>query len=91
MLTPGGAGLLAQGSIGEILAATGVSALAVAALAAATGGRLLGPAGPVERVLCAVAAVLLLFLSPLPALAGAGLLIVAVSLHLVMRKREAVH
>ncbi|WP_440073219.1 TRAP transporter permease [Streptosporangium sp. OZ121] len=91
VLTPGGAGLLAQGTIGEILAATGVSALAVAALAAATGGRLLGPAGPVERVLCAVAAVLLLFLSPLPALAGAGLLIVAVSLHLVMRKREAVH
>ncbi|MFD1494937.1 hypothetical protein, partial [Streptosporangium lutulentum] len=55
----------------------------------ATGGWLLGPAGLPERVLCGVAAVLLLFLSPLPALAGAGFLILAVALHLVMRKREA--
>ncbi|MEU0479476.1 TRAP transporter fused permease subunit [Streptosporangium sp. NPDC006013] len=91
VLTPGGAGLLAQGTFGEILAATTVSAVAVAALAAATGGRLLGPAGPVERVLCAVAAILLLFLSPLPVLAGAVVLIVVVSLHLVTREREAEH
>ncbi|WP_030908612.1 TRAP transporter permease [Streptosporangium amethystogenes] len=91
VLTPGGAGLLAQGTFGEILAATTVSAVAVAALAAATGGWLIGPAGPVERVLCAVAAILLLFLSPLPALAGAVLLIVVVSLHLMTREREAEH
>ncbi|WP_433360800.1 TRAP transporter permease [Streptosporangium sp. CA-115845] len=91
VLTPGGAGLLAQGTFGEILAATTVSAVAVAALAAATGGRLLGPAGPVERVLCAVAAILLLFLSPLSVLAGAVVLIVVVSLHLMTREREAEH
>ncbi|SNS31748.1 TRAP transporter, 4TM/12TM fusion protein [Streptosporangium subroseum] len=89
VLTPGGSALLAQGTAGEILAATAVSAVAVAALAATTGGWLLGPARLFERVLCGVAAVLLLFLSPLPALAGAVVLILAIALHLVMRKREA--
>lgn len=88
VLTPTGSALLAQGPMGEILFATGVSALAVAALAATTGGWLFGPARPAERVLCGMAAVLLLFLSPIPALAGAGLLALAVALHLVTRARE---
>ncbi|MEU6740306.1 TRAP transporter permease [Streptosporangium sandarakinum] len=88
VLTPAGSALLAQGGAGEILAAAAVSALAVAALAAATGGWLAGPAGPAERALCGVAAVLLLFLSPLPALAGAGVLVLAIALHLVTRARE---
>ncbi|GHE32914.1 C4-dicarboxylate ABC transporter permease [Streptosporangium violaceochromogenes] len=88
VLTPAGSALLAQGPPGEILFAGGVSALAVAALAATTGGWLVGPARPVERALCGVAAVLLLFLSPLPALAGAGVLALAVALHLVTRVRE---
>ncbi|MBB2911429.1 TRAP transporter 4TM/12TM fusion protein [Streptosporangium becharense] len=89
VLTPGGSALLAQGTPAEILTATAVSSLAVAALAAATGGWLLGPAGAAERALCGVAAVLLLFLSPLPVLAGAGVLILAVFLHLLVRRREA--
>ncbi|MFC4056818.1 TRAP transporter permease [Planomonospora corallina] len=88
VLTPAGSGLLAQGPAGEIILATAVSALAVAALAAATGGRLIGPATVPVRALCGTAAVLLLFLSPAPALAGAGVLLVAVALHLVTRKRE---
>ncbi|MDH2426557.1 TRAP transporter fused permease subunit [Sphaerisporangium sp. TRM90804] len=89
VLTPAGSALLAQGTAGEILTAVAVSAIAVAALAAATGGWLAGPAGPVERALCGAAAVLLLFLSPVPVLAGVGALLLAVALHLVIRKREA--
>ncbi|GAA3816655.1 TRAP transporter fused permease subunit [Sphaerisporangium flaviroseum] len=88
VLTPAGSALLAQGTAGDILLAVAVSALAVTALAAATGGWLAGPAGPVERALCGVAAVLLLFLSPGPVLAGAGVLVVAIGLHLVLRTRE---
>ncbi|MBG0831180.1 TRAP transporter fused permease subunit [Planomonospora sp. ID67723] len=86
VLTPGGAGLLAQGPAGEVLLAAAVSALAVAALAVATGGRPEGPAGLPVRVLCGAAAVLLLFLSPVPVLAGAGVLVLAAALHLVLRK-----
>ncbi|GIN00217.1 C4-dicarboxylate ABC transporter permease [Planomonospora venezuelensis] len=86
VLTPGGAGLLAQGPVGEVLLAAAVSALAVAALAAATGGWLAGPAGAPVRALCGVAAVLLLFLSPVPVLAGAGVLALATALHLALRR-----
>jgi len=89
VLTPSGAGLLAQGSIGEVLLATAVSALAVAVLAAATGGWIAGPAGPVERGLCALAAVLLLVLSPWPVLAGLGVAALALAVHFVRRHREA--
>ncbi|GAA3161321.1 TRAP transporter fused permease subunit [Planomonospora alba] len=88
VLTPAGSALLARGPLGEVLLAGAVSALAVAALAVATGGWLAGPAGVPVRVLCGAAAVLLLFLSPAPALAGAGVLLVAAALHLVTRKRE---
>ncbi|WP_406313750.1 TRAP transporter fused permease subunit [Streptosporangium sp. NBC_01639] len=88
VLTPAGSALLAQGPAGEILLTTAVSALAVAALAAATGGWLAGPATAAERVLCGVAAVLLLFLSPVPVLAGVGVLILAIALHLTMRTRR---
>ncbi|MFB9891671.1 TRAP transporter permease [Planobispora takensis] len=89
VLTPGGAALLGQGSAGEILLATAVSAPAVAALAMATGGRAAGPAGIAVRALYGAAAVLLLFLSPVPILIGTGVLILATALHLVLRKREA--
>ncbi|WP_218061733.1 TRAP transporter permease [Planobispora rosea] len=86
VLTPGGAGLLAQGTAGGILFAAGASALAVAALAAVTGGWPAGRSGVPVRALCGVAAVLLLFLSPGPVLAGAGVLALAVVLHLVLRR-----
>ncbi|WP_433239251.1 TRAP transporter permease [Streptosporangium sp. CA-135522] len=89
VLTPAGSALLAQGPVGEILLTTAVSALAVAALAATTGGWLAGPASAAERALCGVAAVLLLFLSPVPVLVGAGVLTLAIALHLVTRKRKA--
>ncbi|MEN3537218.1 TRAP transporter fused permease subunit [Microbispora sp. ZYX-F-249] len=89
VLTPPGAALLAQGPIGEVLLAAAVSALAVAALAVTTGGWIAGPAGPVERGLCALAAVLLLVLAPGPVLAGLGAAVLALAVHLVRRHREA--
>jgi len=45
-----------------------------------------GPAGPVERVLCLGAALLLLYLSTVPVLIGLGLLAAAVLAHLVLRR-----
>jgi TRAP transporter, 4TM/12TM fusion protein len=89
VLAPGGAALLWQASIGEVLIALAVSALAVAALAAATGGWIVGPAGPVERLLCAVAAVLLLVLSPGPVAAGLGVALLALVVHLVLRRARS--
>jgi TRAP-type uncharacterized transport system fused permease subunit len=65
-----------------------VSALGVAALAVVTGGWLIRRAGWPERVLCAPAAALLLYLHPTTIVAGAVLLGVAVGLNLVLR-REA--
>ncbi|MFG1861796.1 TRAP transporter permease [Microbispora bryophytorum] len=89
VLTPSGAALLAQGPIGGILLAAAVSTLAVAVLAVATGGWINGPAGPAERGLCALAAVLLLVLSPWPVLAGLGVAALALAVHFVRRHREA--
>jgi hypothetical protein len=53
-----------------------------------TGGWLIRRAGWPERVLCAPAAALLLYLHPTTIVAGAVLLAVAVGLNLVLR-REA--
>lgn len=100
VLTPSGAALLLQdpgpagawsafGTAGQVAVAAAVSALAVAALAVATGGWIAGPAGPVERGLCALSAVLLLVLSPVPVLAGLGAAVLALAVHLVRRHREA--
>ncbi|MEV5411388.1 TRAP transporter fused permease subunit [Thermopolyspora sp. NPDC052614] len=86
VLAPGGSALLGQAPAGEILLGLLVSALAVTTLAAATGGWIAGPAGPVERLLCAVASVLLLVLSPGPVAAGAGVALLALVVHLVVRR-----
>lgn len=85
VLTPTGAALLGQASAPRILLAALLSALAVAALAVATGGWLAGPAGWIERALCAVAAAALLYLEPLPVAAGVTALAVAVAVHLLRR------
>ncbi|MEV4168159.1 TRAP transporter fused permease subunit [Nonomuraea sp. NPDC049709] len=84
VLTPNGQALLGQGPIGTVLLMTAVSAVAVAALAMATGGLAAWP----ERVLAAVAAVLLLFLEPVPIVAGLAVLAVAAAMHLVRRRRR---
>ena len=87
VLTDHGEALLARGSVAEVLAATGFSALAVVALAIVTGGWLRGPAGRPERALCIPAALLLLYLEPATVAAGACCLVVAVGVHLLRRAR----
>jgi TRAP-type uncharacterized transport system fused permease subunit len=89
VLTPDGAALLGQGGIARVVVAAAVSAVAVAALAVATGGWLLGPARRPERALCAVAAVALLWLEPVPVAAGLAVLVATVVLHAIRRRREA--
>ena len=66
-----------------------MAAVAVAALAVATGGWLLGPARPPERVLAGLAAPFLLYLEPLTIAVGAGLLVAAVVVHLALRRSGA--
>ncbi|TDD19795.1 TRAP transporter fused permease subunit [Nonomuraea diastatica] len=84
VLTPNGQALLGQGPIGTVLLMAAVSAVAVAALAMAMGGL----SGWFERVLAFVAAVLLLFLQPVPIVAGLAVLAVAAAVHLVRRRRR---
>jgi TRAP transporter 4TM/12TM fusion protein len=88
VLTDNGEGLLGLRSIGDMAWTATVSALGVAALAVVTGGWLIRRAGWPERVLCAPAAALLLYLHPTTIVAGAVLLGVAVGLNLALR-REA--
>ena len=65
-----------------------VAGLAVGALAVVTGGWLIRRAGWPERVLCAPAAALLLYLHPITMAVGAGLLAAAVAVNLVMARRR---
>ncbi|WP_235460329.1 TRAP transporter permease [Streptomyces olivochromogenes] len=91
VLTDNGARLLGQGAFTDIAWVTAVSALAVAALAAATGGWLLGPSTRLERGLCAVSALLLLYLKPLSLLTGSVLLATALGLHLLRGRGARAH
>jgi TRAP transporter 4TM/12TM fusion protein len=91
ILSPNGEALLLEGSVVEVLVATAVSALAVAALAAATGRWILGPAGVPERVLAAVAALALLYLEPLTIAVGLAALGTAVAVHLLTRRTRREH
>jgi len=87
VLTDNGEGLLLQGSVGTVLLAFAVSSLAVAGLAVATGGWLLGPARVPERVLCGVAGLVLLYLEPLWIGIGIGILALGVLVHFVGRRQ----
>ncbi|MCX9192952.1 hypothetical protein C3Y87_16325 [Carbonactinospora thermoautotrophica] len=87
VLTPNGEALLGERPFGQVVLATVVAILAVAALAVVTGGWMFAPAGPVERLLAAGAAVLLLWLEPLPAGLGLALLAAAAAVNLVRRAR----
>jgi TRAP transporter 4TM/12TM fusion protein len=89
VLTDNGEALLARGSIAEVVAATASSALAVVALAIATGGWLRGPVGWPERALCVPAALLLLYLDRVTVAAGLCCLAVAVGVHVLRRARSA--
>ncbi len=86
VLTGNGEGLLGLRSVLDMVWTGAVGALAVAALAVLTGGWMVGRAGWPERLLCAAAAALLLYLEPVTIAVGAGLLAVALALHLVMAR-----
>jgi TRAP transporter 4TM/12TM fusion protein len=86
VLTDNGAALLLHRPVGVVLWVLAVSALGVAALAVATGGWLVGPARWPERVLCVLAALLLLYLQPVTIAIGVGLAGVAVVVHLLTRR-----
>ena len=86
VLSDSGSYLLAQGPLVGVLWASAVSVLAVAALAAAAGGWIVGPAHVGERVLAFGAALLLLYLEPLTIGVGVGLLGLAVAVHLLRRR-----
>jgi TRAP-type uncharacterized transport system fused permease subunit len=87
VLTDNGEGMLGLKSVGDMVWTAAVGALAVAALAVVTGGWLIRRAGWPERLLCAPAAALLLYLHPITMAVGGGLLTVAVALNLVIARR----
>jgi TRAP-type uncharacterized transport system fused permease subunit len=83
VLSPNGEGLLLSGTPLQIGLTLLVSALAVAALAVATGAWLFGPARVPERILCAGAGLLLLYLEPFWVGVGVAVLALGVVVHLV--------
>ncbi len=89
VLSPRGQGLLLLAGPADIAIALSAGILGVVALAGFTGGWLLGPAGWPERVICLLAAVLLLYLDTPTVLAGAALLALAVAVHLFLRRGRA--
>ncbi|MFB9906766.1 TRAP transporter permease [Allokutzneria oryzae] len=88
VLTDNGAALLLQKPFLDTVWVFGVSVLGVAALSVTTGGWLFGPARWPERALCAVAALMLLYLQPLVVSIGLAVLVAAVVLHLATRRRN---
>ena len=79
-----------QGDPWSVVWTTAVSLVAVAALAAVTGGWIAGPATRLQRLLCAPAAVLLLYLQPVAIGIGLAFLAAAVVANLITnRKRVA--
>jgi TRAP-type uncharacterized transport system fused permease subunit len=89
VLTGNGGFLLWQGTLWQVLWASAVSAVAVAAMAATAGAWITGPARWPERVLCALGALVLLYLQPASMVAGGCLLAAAVAVHLVLRSTSA--
>ncbi len=83
VLTDNGEGLLGLRSLGDMVWTAAVGAVAVAALAVVTGGWMIRRAGWPERLLCAPAAALLLYLNPATIAIGIGLLSVALVVHLI--------
>ena len=87
VLAPAGEALLLRGPITTMLWVLPVAAVAVSALAVATGGWLLGPASWPERALMAAGALASLYTDPLFVAVGLTTIAAAVALHLVRRRR----
>jgi len=83
VVTDNGALLIAEGDLLDIAWAFVVAGCAVAALAIATTGWVLGPTTKLERALCVPAALLLLYLVPLSIAIGFALLALALLIHVV--------
>ncbi len=90
VLTDNGEYLLARGPLPGVLWTAAVAALAVFAVAVATGGWFpgAGPAGVAGRVLAGLAGVLLLYLEPGAIAAGLGALALAGALTAVRNRRD---
>jgi TRAP-type uncharacterized transport system fused permease subunit len=88
VVTDAGSNLLMEGTAVGTVWTAAVSLLAVAALAAASGGWIAREADPVQRGLCLIAALLLLYLQPITIGAGAAVLAVAVILNLLTTRKE---
>ncbi|WP_324192494.1 TRAP transporter fused permease subunit [Nocardia transvalensis] len=91
VLSGPGEQLLGRGPVLGVLWTTAVSCVAVAALAVATGGWLLG-VGPIRlpgRVLAAVGGLALLYLEPMSLLVGSAAVVAAVGIGLLDRRRTA--
>jgi TRAP-type uncharacterized transport system fused permease subunit len=90
VLTGPGEYLLGRGPALSVLWAAAVACLAIAGLAVATGGWVLGvgPADPVARVLAAAGGILLLYLHPVAIATGAVLLVAAVAVTLIHKRRQ---
>jgi len=86
VLAPAGEALLLRGPVLNMLWVIPLAAIAVAALAVATGGWLLGPASWPERLLMAGGALALLYTDPLFVGAGVAAIAAALVIHLVRRR-----
>lgn len=86
VMTENGSHLLLQGPLIDVAWTTGVSMVAVAALAAVTGGWLVRAASPLERALCVPAAGLLLFLQPVTIAIGLAFLGAAIAINLLRNR-----
>jgi TRAP transporter 4TM/12TM fusion protein len=85
-----GRGLLMQGTIGEILVASGTALVGIVGLAAGLGGWIRREANALERTLATAGGLLIFHSHPLPRWTGVGLLAVAIMLNLARsRAREA--
>ncbi|MCA1572270.1 MAG: TRAP transporter fused permease subunit [Chloroflexi bacterium] len=88
VLAPAGEALLLRGPVLNMLWVLPVAVVAVAALAVATGGWLLGPTRWPERVLMAGGALALLYTDPLFVAAGIAAIVAGLAIHVVRRRRE---
>jgi len=86
VLAPAGEALLLRGPLLTILWVVPVAAVAVAALAVATGGWLFGPARWPERLLMAAGAIALLYTDPLFVAAGLAAIAAGLAVHLIGRR-----
>ena len=88
VLSDRGVGLLLEGGITTIVIAMTTSVFAVVSLAVVTGSWLFGPAKPPERALFFVAALALLFMTPLGIGIGAAAFTLALVVHVVGRSDD---